>query len=390
MSISELYQSFEELRNTPVSKFIESEVVASTSDSISQMIGTLMERNAYDIFIPLSGKVMAINIRELLGVRNITSSNPTKLGKIIPTINSQNRTANAASIMSLYRLRALPVLEKNEIIGQISARRIVEAIRDCMLNTHIRKTTASDIMTPSPIVVSKEDKIAYAKAIMKRRRIDHLPVVEESRLVGIITSRDILEAALDSERIGRKSLGINDTQNRLNLAVTGIADKDVVSSDVSDSLRTVVDLIVSRNSTYCIAKAVDEVQGIITYRDVISLLGEKVQEDIPIFLIGLPEDPLDAELAKSKFANIVKLLRRVYPDIEEARCRLKIREIQGARKRYEIDANIISTHSVTSYTDSGWDLAKMFDQMSDSLKKRMAHRVTPKQKGSSYRTRSTP
>jgi hypothetical protein len=58
-----LYQSFEELRNTPVSKFIESEVVASTSDSISQMIGTLMEKNAYDIFIPLSGKVMAINIR---------------------------------------------------------------------------------------------------------------------------------------------------------------------------------------------------------------------------------------------------------------------------------------------------------------------------------------
>jgi CBS domain-containing protein len=292
--------------------------------------------------------------------------------------------------MSLYRLRALPVLEKNEIIGQISARKIVESIRDCMLNTHIRKTTASDIMTPSPIVVSKEDKIAYAKAIMKRRRIDHLPVVEEGRLVGIITSRDILEAALDSERIGRKSLGINETQDRLNLAVTGIADKDVVTSDVSDSFRTVTDLIVSRNSTYCIAKAVDEVQGIITYRDVISLLGEKVQEDIPIFLIGLPEDPLDAELAKSKFANIVKLLRSVYPDIEEARCRLKIREIQGARKRYEVDSNIISTHTVTSYANSGWDLAKMFDQMSDSLKKRMAHRVTTKQKALRYRTRSTP
>jgi len=390
MSISELYQSFEELRNTPVNKFIESEVVASASDSISQMIGTLMDKNAYDIFIPLSDKVMVLNLRDLLGIRNITSANPTKLGKISPTINSQNRTADAASIMSLYRLRALPVLEKNEIIGQISARKIVESIRDCMLNTHIRKTTASDIMTPSPIVVSKEDKIAYAKAIMKRRRIDHLPVVEEGRLVGIITSRDILEAALDSERIGRKSLGINETQDRLNLAVTGIADKDVVTSDVSDSFRTVTDLIVSRNSTYCIAKAVDEVQGIITYRDVISLLGEKVQEDIPIFLIGLPEDPLDAELAKSKFANIVKLLRSVYPDIEEARCRLKIREIQGARKRYEVDSNIISTHAVTSYANSGWDLAKMFDQMSDSLKKRMAHRVTTKQKALRYRTRSTP
>ena len=120
------------------------------------------------------------------------------------------------------------------------------------------------------------------------------------------------------------------------------------------------------------------------------LLGEKVEEEIPIFIIGLPDDPLDAELAKSKFANIVKLLKKIYPDIEEARCRLKIRQIQGARKRYEVDANIISTHRIDTYVNIGWDLAKMFDQMNDSLKKRMAHRVTQRQRGSRYRTRPAP
>ena len=96
-------------------------------------------------------KVAVLNIRDLLGIRNITSANPTTLGKIIPTLNSQSRTAEAASIMSLYRLRALPIVEKNEIIGQVSARKIVEAIRNCMLVTHIRKTNASYIMTPNPI-----------------------------------------------------------------------------------------------------------------------------------------------------------------------------------------------------------------------------------------------
>ena len=390
MPISELYQSFNDLRNTPVNSFIEPEVAARASDSISQMIGILIDKNSYDVFIPLSGKVAVLNIRDLLGIRNITSANPTTLGKIIPTLNSQSRTAEAASIMSLYRLRALPIVEKNEIIGQVSARKIVEAIRNSMLVTHIRKTNASDIITPNPIFVGKADKIASAKAIMKRRRIDYLPVAEEGRLVGMITSKDILEVMLRSERIGRKSLGIDETQDRLDLAVTGIANKNVISSEVEDSLQSITDLIGSQNSTYCIIKAVEEVQGIITYRDVISLLGEKVEEDIPIFLIGLPEDPLDAELAKSKFANIVKLLKTVYPDIEEARCRLKIREIQGARKRYEIDSNIISTHAVTSYANSGWDLAKMFDQMSDSLKKRMAHRVTTKQKESKDPTWSIP
>ncbi len=98
--------------------------------------------------------------------------------------------------------------------------------------------------------------------------------------------------------------------------------------------------------------------GIITYRDIINLLGEKVNEEIPIFIIGLPDDPLDSELAKSKFTNLVRLLKKAYPNLEEARCRIKIRQVQGARKRYEIDASIITTQSVASYVTVGWDYRK--------------------------------
>lgn len=382
LTILELYPFLSETRNTLVSNFMESAVTANGTDTISQIIGVLMENNAYDIFIPLSGKIAAINIRDLLGVRNINSANPSTVGKIIPTLNSESRTVEAARLMSLYRLRALPILEKNQIIGQISAKKIVQAIRDAMLVAHIRKTSTSDIMTPSPIVINKMDKIASAKAIMKRRRIDHLPVVQERRLVGMITSKDIIEVMLKSERIGRKSLGIDETRDRLDLAVTGIADKNVLTSHIDDTLQSVTDLIITSDSTYCVIKAFDELQGIITYRDIIALLGEKIEEDIPVFITGLPDDPLDAELAKSKFTNIIKLLRRIYPDVEQARCRIKIKDVLGARKRYEIDAHVMSTHGSIAYTRIGWDLAKIFDEMSDALKKKVSHRFTGRQRES--------
>ena len=382
LTILELYPFLSETRNTLVSNFMEPAVTANGNDTISQIIGILMENNAYDIFLPLSGKIAAINIRDLLGIRNINSANPSTVGKIIPTLNSESRAVEAARLMSLYRLRALPILEKNQIIGQISAKKIVQAIRDAMLVAHIRKTSTSDIMTPSPIVINKMDKIASAKAIMKRRRIDHLPVVQERRLVGMITSKDIIEVMLKSERIGRKSLGIDETRDRLDLAVTGIADKNVLTSHIDDTLQSVTDLIVTRDSTYCVIKAFDELQGIITYRDIIALLGEKIEEDIPIFITGLPDDPLDAELAKSKFTNIIKLLRKIYPDVEQARCRIKIKDVSGARKRYEIDAHVMSTHGSIAYTRVGWDLAKIFDEMSDALKKKVSHRFTGRQRES--------
>lgn len=387
MSISDLHETFNELRNTAVYNFIEPKVIADANSSLSQIIGVLVDSNANDIFLPLSGKVAAITIRDILGIRNITSSKPPTVGKIIPTLNSDSNTAEAIRLMSLYRLRALPIMEKNEVIGQISAKRIVQEIRDIMLVTHAPKVSSSNVMTRNPIVIGKTDKIASAKQIMKRRRIDHIPVLQDNRLFGIVTSKNILQIMLPSERIGRKSLGINDTLNRLNLAVGGIADKSVLALNTNDTLRSVIDLMVSQNSTYCLIMAFDEIQGIVTYRDIISLLGEKIEQEIPIFLIGLPDDPLDAELAKSKFADIVRLLKKIYPDIEEARCRLKIREIQGARKRYEVDANIISTHRIDTYVNVGWDLGKMFDQMSDSLKKRISHKITQRQKGSRFRSR---
>ena len=67
---------------------------------------------------------------------------------------------------------------------------------------------------------------------------------------------------------------------------------------------------------------------------------------------------------------------------------MKIREIQGAR--YKVDASIISTHAIANFVNVGWDLPKIFDQMSDSLKKRITHRVTQKQKGLRYRVRPAP
>lgn len=387
MLISNLYESLNELRHTSAYNLVEAAVMGEDNDSISKIIGILVEGNSYEVFTQLSEKVRAINVRDILGARNLSQTNPFKIGKIIPTLNSENTISDAARIMSLYRMRALPFFEKNEIIGQITAKKIVETIRDVMVANSIQKTNASDIMTPNPIVVSESDKVTLAQSIMKRRRIDHLPVLKDNRLVGIISSKDIIKLIVQPESIGRKSLGIDNTQDRLDIAIRGILDKNALTAEINDSLSSTLDLIVSQNSTYCLIKATDEVQGIITYRDIINLLGEKVKEEIPIFIIGLPDEPLDSELAKSKFTNLVRLLKKAYPNLEEARCRIKIRQVQGARKRYEVDARIITTQSVASYVTVGWDLPKMFDQMSDSLKKRLAHRVSQKQRKLRYTVR---
>jgi len=55
-----------------------------------------------------------------------------------------------------------------------------------------------DWMTTDPVVVSPETPILQAQRIMRQRKIRRLPVVKGSKLVGIVTYRDIIEASPSS------------------------------------------------------------------------------------------------------------------------------------------------------------------------------------------------
>src|SRR2546426_9196882 len=65
------------------------------------------------------------------------------------------------------------------------------------LNAHyLMKTpqeyrSVRDLMTPAPLSVSPNTPVNEARALMQRHRIRHLPVLEDGRLVGIVSDRDI-------------------------------------------------------------------------------------------------------------------------------------------------------------------------------------------------------
>jgi CBS domain-containing protein len=62
-----------------------------------------------------------------------------------------------------------------------------------MERTHVR-----DIMTSPAIVVTPDTTLPTANAIMKDKRIRHLPVVENGRLVGIVSRGDLREASISA------------------------------------------------------------------------------------------------------------------------------------------------------------------------------------------------
>jgi CBS domain-containing protein len=59
--------------------------------------------------------------------------------------------------------------------------------------------TAEQLMTPSPKITSPETTVAKAMEIMTDGRFRHLPVVEDGRLVGLVSIGDVVKARLSQQ-----------------------------------------------------------------------------------------------------------------------------------------------------------------------------------------------
>jgi len=119
--------------------------------------------------------------------------------KEVATLDINDELSLANDIMRLGRIRHLPVVEGYKLAGIISERDLfrsslaqalgygTKATRDVMKNIRIQ-----DIMVKDLITVRPDMELLQAVQIMVAKKVGCLPVVEDDRLVGLITETDIL------------------------------------------------------------------------------------------------------------------------------------------------------------------------------------------------------
>ena len=114
------------------------------------------------------------------------------------TITPQTTLPEVQQIMLDCNIRRLPVVKGDKLVGIVTLGDIREArASDAItlsiyeLNYLLDKLTANDFMTPNPITIGPDDTIAEAARLMVEHKVGGLPVVEDGRLMGIITETDL-------------------------------------------------------------------------------------------------------------------------------------------------------------------------------------------------------
>ncbi len=128
-----------------------------------------------------------------MGIRTIRS---IIMGQDLISAEPHVSVGDAARLMKHHRIGAIVILEGERLVGIFTERdalfRVVAEGRDP--NT----TAISEVMTSEPVSISPEQSFSRALEIMHAGRFRHIPVVENGRAIGIVSSRDAMGSELET------------------------------------------------------------------------------------------------------------------------------------------------------------------------------------------------
>jgi acetoin utilization protein AcuB len=131
-------------------------------------------------------------------IREIMHKNPI-------TISPETPLCEAYKIMQEKNIRHLPVIENEKLIGIVTDRDLRLATSKLAEKPFNPKDCVKEIMSSPVQTTAPSDPIEIATKIMRELKISSLPVLENQKLVGIVTGADLLDAMLKLTGVHRPS-----------------------------------------------------------------------------------------------------------------------------------------------------------------------------------------
>ncbi|MGD0153871.1 MAG: CBS and ACT domain-containing protein [Thermacetogeniaceae bacterium] len=150
------------------------------------------------------------------------------------TITPQNNIADAFALLRENKIRRLPVVDKGKLVGIMTDRDLREvspspatSLSIFEINYLLSKMTIDKVIKKQKLITIKPDAyLEEAALLMREHNIGALPVVENDKLVGIITESNIFDAFIEI-------MGLHEPGTRLNLKVE---DKPGTLAKIMDTI----------------------------------------------------------------------------------------------------------------------------------------------------------
>jgi CBS domain-containing protein len=114
------------------------------------------------------------------------------------TLSVTDRLSTVEDIMTLGRVRHIPVVRLGRLVGVVSERDLLRASLSSLAHrsderrAFLEGVDIARVMSAPPVIVAPDATVEEAACVMADRKIGCLPVVENDELVGLVTETDLL------------------------------------------------------------------------------------------------------------------------------------------------------------------------------------------------------
>lgn len=124
----------------------------------------------------------------------------------VRTVKPLDSIQHAREVMASQRINQLPVVVDGKLVGIVTDRDLRDAFpsvfesgprgksRELPANADPKHITVEMVMTPNVLTLEPKSAISEAARLMRQERVGAIPIVENGRLVGILTRSDVLDA----------------------------------------------------------------------------------------------------------------------------------------------------------------------------------------------------
>lgn len=133
-------------------------------------------------------------------VRNILASKGSGIWSIAP----DDSVLDAIKMMAEKRVGALLVMQDERLVGIISERDYARKV--ILLGRASETTRVSEIMTTDLICTAPDETVENCMSLMTEHHIRHLPVIENEKVVGILSIGDLVKTIIEDQHFTIKQL----------------------------------------------------------------------------------------------------------------------------------------------------------------------------------------
>jgi len=116
-------------------------------------------------------------------------------GADVISVSPDMTVADAVALLAERRIGAVPVLRDGVVAGVFSERDVIRSLRE--RGSAALADLVSSAMTAPAVTVARDDSVLGALSLMTKRRIRHLPVVDDGAVVGIVSIGDLVKYRID-------------------------------------------------------------------------------------------------------------------------------------------------------------------------------------------------